>query len=527
MPIQIDHAYVIPPGATMTITNGHLRLVARQQGRGLHLPIDALLSSLAAARGSAAVGVILSGAGSDGSRGLEAIKEVGGITFAQDSDSAQVASMPEHAVETGLVDFVLAPEEIADQLGRLGLQMAQHPDETPRTASPSSKGEDEALAKILGMLQRRTGVDFHLYRRGTLHRRILRRMLTHRQDAHTEYLAQLRLDPAELDLLYEELLIGVTRFFRDKDVFTALQATAFPAMMATHRSGAALRVWVPGCASGEEAYSLAMALLEFQDAAADGPPIQIFGTDLSEVAIAKARAGIYPEAIKANVSPDRLRRFFVDERGGYRITKAVRDLCVFSRQNVTRDPPFSHLDLISCRNVFIYLEPELQRRVLPIFHYALKADGVLLLGAAESVGAPSEYFEILDKPNRIYRRRPTGRAPHFDFGVTTGRPIAGGIRPHAAARPSAAFPSIGEIAQEADRVVFAPLAPPGVVITERMEILHVRGDTTGFLALVPGAASLDLSKLARPELRHAVARRRSRVGSYAGHRAGDRNHPRG
>jgi two-component system CheB/CheR fusion protein len=499
--IVVDHAYVIPPNTTMTITDGHLRLVAREKGRGLHLPIDAFLSSLAAVHGSSAVGVILSGAGSDGSRGIEAIKEAGGITIAQDSVSAQVSGMPESAIDTGAVDFVLAPEEIADQLARLGSHLTRNPDDATTTTDSPSGDEGGALRKILGLLYNRTGVDFQHYRSGTLHRRILRRMLVHRQDTRSDYLAHVRLDPAELDLLYEELLIPVTRFFRDQDVFATLRDLAFPAMMEGRTLDTPVRVWVPGCASGEEAYSLAIALLEFFDDAVEGMPIQIFGTDLSEVSIAKARAALYPETITSNVSADRLRRYFVHEAGGYRITKAVRDLCIFSRQNVVRDPPFSHLDLISCRNVFIYLEPQLQQRVFPIFHYALESNGLLLLGTAESASSASEYFEPLDKPHRIYRRRATAVRPlDVDFTTPKSVPSIGSARRIGSQRAPTMALSADEVVEEADRLVFAQFTPPGVVINERMEILHFRGDTAGFLALTPGMASLDLLKLARPEL---------------------------
>ena len=511
--IVVDHVYVIPPNTTMTIADGHLRLVARKKGRGLHLPIDAFLSSLAAVHGSSAVGVILSGAGSDGSRGIEAIKEAGGITIAQDSASAQVSGMPESAVDTGAVDFVLAPEEIADQLARLGSHLTRHPDDaTTTTDSPGDEGG--ALRKILALLYNRTGVDFQHYRRGTLHRRILRRMLVHRQDTRAEYLAHVRLDPAELDLLYEELLIPVTRFFRDQDVFATLRDQAFRAMMEGRPPDTPVRVWVPGCASGEEAYSLAIALLEFFDDAVEGMPIQIFGTDLSEVSIAKARAGLYPETITSNVSAERLRRYFVHETGGYRITKAVRDLCIFSRQNVVRDPPFSHLDLISCRNVFIYLEPQLQQRVFPIFHYALESNGLLLLGTAESAASASEYFEPLDKPSRIYRRRATAVRPlDVDFATPRSVPSIRTARLSGSRRAPAM--SADDVGEEADRLIFAQFTPPGVVINERMEIVHFRGDTTGFLALTHGTASLDLLKLARPELimpLHAAIREAGRTG---------------
>ncbi len=500
MRIEPNRAHVIPPNTTMTVADGHLRLITRAQGRGPHLPIDALLRSLAEAHGTNAVGVILSGTGSDGTRGIQAIKEAGGITVAQDGASALYPSMPQSAVDTGAVDFILTPEEIADQLTRLGSHFAQHPDDATRSSGAPLVREDEELRAILTLLHKRTGVNFQQYRRGTLQRRILRRMLVQRQDTRGGYLAYLRLNPAELDVLYDDLLIGVTRFFRDPEVFATLQTSAFPAMMHEHIRGTPVRMWVAGCASGEEAYSLAIALLEFLGEAAADVAIQIFGTDLRETSIVKARAGWYPASIAEHVSPDRLRRFFVARENGYQITKAVRDLCVFSRQNVVRDPPFSHLDLVSCRNVLIYLEPALQRRVFPIFRYALDQHGILVLGSAESADAGSELFEPLAKAQRIYRPRAIPTHP-IDIGralatLPTLEPGAGMGQP---SRAPSAVPSPEQIAEAADRCLLAQ-SPPGVVIDEHLRILQFRGDTASVLTHVPGVASLELLKFARPEL---------------------------
>jgi len=510
MRVDADRAYVIPPNTTMTVTDGHLRLVARKKGRGPHLPIDAFFCSLAGVYGSNSVGAILSGAGSDGALGIQAIKEAGGITIAQDA-SAHFPDMPRSAVATGAVDFILPPEEIAEQIARLGAHLARHRE----GAQPTDDPEDEDLRKILVLLRKRSGVDFQHYRRGTLHRRILRRMLAHRHDTRGDYLAHIRLDPGELDVLYEDVLIGVTRFFRDPEVFEKLQTTAFPEMMAGRAAGTPLRMWIAGCAGGEEAYSLAIALLEFLGDAAGDIPIQIFGTDLSEISIAKARTGLYPATIAADVSPERLRRFFVTDAAGYRIAKSVRDLCIFSRQNVLRDPPFSHLDLISCRNVLIYLQPALQRRVFPTFHYALEPHGMLVLGSAESVGSTSEHFEALAKRYGIYRRRPAIARP---LGVDIATPPMAHI-PDPARRDSGRrqviAPSTDEIEAEADRQALARFTPPGVVINDYMDVVQFRGDTSAFLAHAPGMASLVLLKLARPELvmpLNTVIRQASRTG---------------
>ncbi|GAC1516274.1 MAG: hypothetical protein NVS1B4_10430 [Gemmatimonadaceae bacterium] len=509
MRIKADHVYVIPPNTTLTVTDGHLRLLPRKAGRGLHLPIDAFLCSLAETHGSGALGVILSGTGTDGTIGIEAIKEAGGITMAQDEATTRYPSMPRSAVATGAVDFVLTPEEMAEPLARLGRQIARLP--TSEVAVGSAPGdEDGDLRKILLLLRNRTGVDFSHYRRGTVHRRILRRMVVHKRDTRKEYLAHLRLNPPELDALYDDLLIGVTSFFRDPEVFAALQAGAFAQIVKGHAADTPLRFWIAGCSSGEEAYSFAIALLEFLGDRAPDVPIQIFGTDLSESAIAKARTGVYPEGIASRVSPERLSRFFVREEGGYRIAKAVRDLCVFSRHNLVRDPPFAHLDLISCRNVLIYLEPELQRRVFPSFHYALEPNGLLVLGSAETPGAASELFSPFAKKHRIYRRRGAARRPlDLDLGKAARSGNGAATRP-TPDRSLALTREPDDLKEEANRIALAHFTPAGVVVDESMQIVQFRGDTSAFLSHAPGVASLDLLRLARAEfviaLRTAIHR---------------------
>jgi len=499
--IQADHAYVIPPNVTMTVNDSRLHLVQRPHGRGVHLPVDAFLSSLAEVHGPSAIAVILSGAGSDGSHGVEAIKEAGGIVFAQDAASARHPNMPEAAVDTGAVDFVLPPETIATRLTQIGRYLATSSKPTPETEKAA--GEDD-LDSILKLVHRRTGVDFRQYRRGTVDRRILRRMLVNRTEKRRDYLRLVNKDPAELDRLYQDILIGVTSFFRDPEVFEELRATVFPELARSRRPDAPFRVWVPGCSGGEEAYSLAIAAIEFVEGSGLDVPIQVFGTDLSEPAIARARAGLYPESIAEQVSPERLRRFFVSERGGYRIAKFVRDVCIFSRQNIVRDPPFSHLDLISCRNVLIYFEPALQQRVFPIFHYALEPYGMLLLGTAESAGMASELFEPFDKRHKIYRRRErvAGRLPELDF-AKHGTPW---LEPHA---PSAPLKPVAppqsshsgvDLGAEIDRLLLSHFGRHAVVVDDKFAVVEFRGDTTRFLVHGSGSASLDVLQLARPEL---------------------------
>ncbi|MEP7381925.1 MAG: chemotaxis protein CheB [Gemmatimonadota bacterium] len=518
MLLEANCGYVIPPNTTMTVTDGHLRLVDRQKGRAPHYSIDAFFRSLAEVHGSESVAVILSGTGSDGARGIEAIKEAGGITIAQDAESAEFSEMPEASIATGCVDFILTPEDVAEHLGRLGRHLGARGAATPKDGdvTPSSGAVDERdLHKILTLLYRRTGVDFLQYRRGTMHRRILRRMLVHRQESRGEYLAHLRVNPAELDLLYEDLLIGVTSFFRDPEVFADLKEKVFPELMSRRAPNAAIRAWIVGCASGEEAYSFAIALLEFLGDERKATPIQIFASDLSEASIARARAARYPASIASQVSAERLSKYFTQEDGVYRIAKRVRDLCVFSRQNVVRDPPFSHLDIISCRNLLIYLEAPLQRRVFSVFHFALEPHGVLILGSAESAGVASTLFEPSLKRSRVFHRRMTDTQPLAGDFTPSGLPDEMGagdwraspIRPP----PPGVLPvSPTDVASAADRVLLSRFTPPGVVINESMHVLHFHGDTSRFLAHPAGSANLDLLRLAHaelvPPLRSAVGR---------------------
>ena len=487
-----DHVYVIPSGASMTVSDGHLRVAKRQREAGVHTVIDAFLASLADVHGPDAIGVVLSGAGSDGARGIRAVKEAGGITLAQDPVSAQFPSMPERAMATGCVDFVFTPEAIAERLGEIARGRMRQ-----RAGSDLGPDQDDAL-KVLQLLRSRTGVDFRRYRRATVDRRILRRMVTHRTESPAEYLAHVRAHPEELDALYDDLLIGVTRFFRDPEVFETLKEKGFPAMLSGHPGTAPIRAWVAGCSGGEEAYSLAIALHEYLGDAALDREVHIFATDLSRSAIARARAGLYPFSIEEDVSPERLRRFFVREESGYRIVRQVRDHCVFATHNLLRDPPFSQLDLVSCRNVLIYFDPALQREVMPIFHYALNSTGLLLVGSAES--ASPEHFSAFDKRHRIFRPKPTiRRAITLDLSRHA---------PELVARVAAPAPPVGpsaeRIQQRADRLVLDRFAPPSVVIDDQFQVVQLRGDTSRYLQLAPGAATLELFKLARPELLPAL-----------------------
>jgi two-component system CheB/CheR fusion protein len=497
-----DHVYVIPPNVEMVIRRRRLYLMPRGEARGPHLSIDAFLRSLADDQESGAIGILLSGSSSDGSLGMAAIKAAGGLTIAQEEHSAKYGSMPHSAIAAGVADFVLTPEQIARELVRLA-GLPRLGDGDPERPFGGAPGEvDGHLARIFRQVQNTTGVDFSHYKQATIKRRIKRRMVLHRIERLEDYLVYLRGHAEEAKALNEDLLVNVTGFFRDPESYEALNALVFPVLCKDGTSP--VRIWVPGCSSGEEAYSIAISLFEFLGDRSGSVPLQLFATDLSDRAIETARAGIYRENIAGDVSPERLRRFFVKIEGGYQVSKAVRDACVFARQDVTRDPPFSKLDLISCRNVLIYLGPVLQRQVLPVFHYALKPNRFLVLGKAESIIGFSDLFEPVERRNRVFRRRTTPARVRFE--LSPGVP-----RDHKEAPPPTPgdLRRVSNVQREADRLLLARYVPVGVLINEAMEILQVRGHTGAFLEAAPGHVSVNLLRMAReglPQVLRAAVR---------------------
>ena len=492
--VEADHVYVIPPNATLTVEGDHLRLTERPAGLERHLPVDALFQSLAVAREERAIGVVLSGGDSDGSLGIQSMKDRGGVVFAQTPDTAQVASMPRHAIETGCVDLVLPPREIAHEIARLGTEFASQQAHEPAPAiagDAAAQRDEEGLRHILWQLRAAHGVDFKHYKRAMLRRRITRRMMLRGIKSLSEYSKLIDDDPAELAALHQDFLIRVTEFFRDPDSFEALRQHVFPTLGERRGTKEGIRIWVPGCASGEEVYSIAIALAEFLGDADSIKGVQIFGTDINDAALEKARAGIYPANALRHVAPERLQRFFVNSDHQYRIAKEIRDLCIFARQDVTRDPPFSRLDLISCRNLLIYLDEVAQRRVLQVFHFALRPDGMVLFGPAESVGQSSELFEQADRRIRLYRRRP----------VATTRSVAPLSATEDREKGSAPPPVESEsLTREADRLLLARFAPASLVVDEGLNIQQFRGRTGPFLEPVSGSQSFDLRRVVRPEL---------------------------
>ena len=491
--VESDHIYVIPPNTTMLLSNGRLTLEPRPP-YGQTMPIDLFFRSLALERRARAIGVILSGTGTDGTLGLEAIKAEGGITFAESQESAQYGAMPSSAEGAGIIDLVLPPTEIAREIVRMAGRMVSEDASTKLAAAPEQEGD---LRNIFTLLRTAKGVDFTHYRQTTIKRRIIRRMLLHKIHTISDYLALLKEHPTEIDALYQDVLIRVTSFFRDPDVFEALKEKVFPALIDRRRQqDTPVRVWVPGCATGEEAYSIAICLAEYMLEQRMMCPVQLFGTDVSDTALEKARAGVYPENIAIDVSPERLRRFFARTGKTYQISQSIRESCVFALQNVTSDPPFSKLDLISCRNVLIYLSPVLQKKVLPTFHYALRPSGVLMLGSSETAGSAGDFFEVLDKKNKLYLKAPNAprvglelplpRTPRF--GAESRQPDRSG--------ESESF----SLHREADSLALTRYAPAGVIVNQDMQIVEFRGQTGPYLESPPGEPTYHLLKMAREGL---------------------------
>ena len=488
--IQPNEVYVIPPNATMVLEDGVLRLAPRTPG--LHLPVDAFFCSLARVQGSRAIGVILSGNASDGSQGVKAIKEECGLTFAQDEVSAQHSGMPRNAIATGAIDYILPPADIARELARLSGHpyVRLQPQQPQAEMLPQGDGE---LARIFKILRNRTQVDFSNYKINTIRRRIGRRMIIKRATSLHEYVHVLDKDPVEARELFRDLLISFTNFFRDAAVFDALTPLLKDALV-SDKSSDPFRVWVPGCASGEEVYSLAICLRELIEGLELNTPLQLFGTDISDVALDRARAAAYPDVIGQDVSEERLHRFFTRVDRGFQVSKAIRESCIFARQDVTSDPPFGHMDLISCRNLLIYLDSPLQRKVLPIFHYSLNEAGLLLLGSAESIGQASDLFSTIDKQHRIYGRKPAPLrltmtlTPHLSAAADIDAPKA-----HTTIQGL-------DLQRKADLVLLSKYSPPAVVIDDEFQILHFRGHTGFYLEPTPGQATLNLLRMAREVL---------------------------
>lgn len=493
--VKPDHVYVMPSNVDMTITQGILRLKPRAKTNGRHLSIDSFFCSLAEDRKNSAVGIILSGEDSDGVLGLKAIKEEGGITFAQDAVSAKYINMPNNAVATGHVDFILSPAEIAKELVRL-CSNSYLRESLLLEESQTHLDIGKKLKAIFDLLLVVTGTDFTNYKSDTIKRRIIRRLLINKVNNIDDYLQLLQQNQTELLALYQDILICVTSFFRDAEVFQSLKKNVFPTILNQKNTQTPIRIWVPGCSTGEEAYSIAICLLEVLK---ETIPIQIFASDINETNIYKARAGIYPESITDYVSPKRLQRYFNKVENGYQICKLVRDCCVFARHDLTRDTPFSRLDIISCRNMMIYLEPVFQNKIMSIFHYALNPNGVLILGKSETITSVASLFASIDKKNKIYIKVPA--AFKLDYNFVSNRNTQNKtekLYDHKRDNDKDISLNVGK---EADRIILDRYAPAGVIVDSSMEIMQFRGHTGAYLEPATGEASLNLLKMARSDLR--------------------------
>jgi len=497
MEVQPNCVYIIPPNRDMAFLNGKLQLLEPGAPRGLRLPIDFFFRSLAQDQHERAICVVLSGTGSDGTLGLRAVKGEGGMAMVQAPESAGYDGMPRSAITTGLADYVLPPEKMPEQL----IAYVRHVfDRRPRLITLPPKKAVDALQKVFILLRAHTGHDFSLYKPNTIHRRIERRMTLARIENLEDYVRYLRESPLELDALFRELLIRVTRFFRDQEAFVSLQEHVIRPLFASRPPGVIVRIWVPGCSTGEEAYSLAILVREHLDETRLISEVQIFATDIDAEAIERARAGVYPDSIAADVAPEWLARHFVhdQESSSYRISKGIRDMVVFAKQDVLRDPPFSRLDLISCRNVLIYLDTEAQKKVLPLFHYALSQDGYLFLGNSETTGASAGLFAVADKKWRIYQRQ----------GVVAPRAALAPYAPPLAVDVAARRPSPAQSAgarELAEQVLLEAYLPTSVLVNPEFEVLYIHGHTGKYLELPAGKASLNLLSMAREELRLQLA----------------------
>lgn len=499
VPVEMGHLYVIPPGVSMSLVGRRIRLRPRDKSMGPPMPVDDLLDSLAKDQRSQAIGVILSGSGTDGVLGLQAIHDKGGIAFAQDDATAAFSSMPRAAVAQGCVDLVLPPARIGAEIMRIGT----HPhlshfkiEHVGRVDEPS----EQNFRPVFVLLRKACNIDFTHYKLGTIHRRLSRRMALRRLTSIADYVAVLRSEPAEVFALGRDLLIRVTEFFRDPESFDALFQRVLPRFLGARGAEEPIRIWVPGCSSGEEVYSIAMCVFEYLSVHGLTTPVRIFGTDISDEALETARTGRYIENIARNVSAERLQRFFVRDGDYYRIDKNIRDVCTFARHNVASDPPFSRMDLISCRNLLIYLDPVLQRTVMPLFHYALRPNGVLMLGPSETVGSFARLFSVIEsKRTKLYSKRVVAGEPAA--ALLSRTPVAArAIRSGRSSENRGVTTQAERLREEAERTALARYAPTFVICDDDFNIVAFRGDTAQYLVNPDGPASSNLRRLARAEV---------------------------
>jgi len=501
MVVRVNCVYIIPPNRDMACLNGTLQLLVPTAPRGHRLPIDFLFSSLAADQHERAIGIVLSGTGSDGTLGVRAIKDEGGMVMVQSPLSSEFDGMPQSALATGLVDYELAPNEMASQLMAYITHAFGH---LPLHASAAAPQAESALKKIFVLLRSQTGHDFSQYKPSTMYRRIERRMAVHQIDSINNYVKYLQQTPLEVQALFNDLLIGVTNFFRDPEAFAVLENLVIPRLFQGKQAGSVVRVWCAGCSTGEEAYSVAILLQEQLEQLKTSIKVQVFATDIDRRAIAAARLGVYPASIADNISPERLARYFTADSSGstYRVHKSIRDLLVFSEQDVIKDPPFSRLDLVSCRNLLIYLGSELQKKLMSLFHYALQPGGVLFLGTSETAGEMGDLFAVLDRKAKVYQRREDLQGAQR---AALGRflpPLIERDLPAAQAAGKAQAPAKLSLRELTEQTLLQHLAPVAALVNGQGDILYLHGRSGTFLEPAPGEAGINnILKMAREGLR--------------------------
>lgn len=496
--IKPDHIYLIPPKKILKIYRGRLLVAEREMDRGFNMPIDILFRSLAEERQYHAIGVILSGTGSDGTMGIRAIKDAGGLVMVQSEATAQFGGMPHNAIATGLADYILSPEEMPAQL----MQYVRHPFVARDQTIARDQGPTETLMhKIFALLRERCGVDFANYKPSTIDRRIARRISINHLNNLEEYYNYLEISPREAGLLLNDILICVTRFFRDRDSFEYLANSIIPDILGRVPAGGSIRVWSPSCSTGEEAYSLAMLFAEEMARQEKLWDLKIFATDIAKAAIESASLGLYSDSEVADVPPDKLKTFFSQTSEGWQISRPIRQMVLFAQHDLLKDPPFTRLDLISCRNALIYFQPELQTKVLGLFHFALKPEGILFLGSSESTGELADRFQTLSARHKVFRMLPGGRPRDLQFTMPSPA-LPDPPVPYLPARASSAQMRVLDAIYHD---IIADYAPPCVVVDERHDILHIFGKAGDYLKHHSGNFSNNLLKLTSYTLSPALA----------------------
>ncbi|MDD5090413.1 MAG: chemotaxis protein CheB [Candidatus Wallbacteria bacterium] len=503
MPVQPNCAYIIPPNRDLAFLNGTLHLLEPASPHGQRLPIDFFFRSLAQDQRERAIVIVLSGTGCDGTLGIKAVKDEGGMAMAQIPSSTEYDGMPLSAISTGLVDFQLLPSEMPAQL----IAYASHScSRILRGISPPVPMPENALKKAFILLRNQTGHDFSQYKPSTVQRRIERRLAVHQIVTMDDYVRYLQQTPAEVEALMRDLLIGVTGFFRDPEAFQALESKVIPGLFTERPSESVIRVWSPGCSTGEEAYSIAILLQEHLDFLKQPGQVQVFATDIDSQAISSARIGLFPASIASDITPERLSRFFTSEPDGsaFRIRKQIRDMLIFSEQDLIKDPPFSKIDLISCRNLMIYLSGELQKRLIPLFHYALNPGGVLFLGTSETIGEFTTLFTALDRNAKLFQRKENHRSSHLQPHEISAKPRADEIppAPRPAGKKATAKLPLRELTEQA---LLQDFTPACALVTSQGDIMYIHGRTGLYLEPVPGEAGVNnILKMAREGLRREL-----------------------